>query len=223
VCIPLNCPVFAFSNYQQPYACFNLGDKTQATWAAPPGATYAASVKYAGGDSCYNTQPASQYTVEMRFQCDSTAAAAVLDNVVAGATQCDYIATFRTAVACGGSSAGGKGAWVFNIIVLAGLPTYFAAGFLYNWKVKNLEGSERIPHMSFWSDLPSLVKDGCLYFVYLLKVLAFKIGALSLPPEAPVPSSGYSAASSGSSYSATPDSAPTSMGMGAGNGAYGTI
>jgi hypothetical protein len=93
------------SNYQQPYGCFSLGDTSQATWSAPSGAAYAVSVKYTGGDSCFNTQPSSQYSIEMRFQCDPTAlASAVLDRVDSGATQCDYIATFRTAIACSASS-----------------------------------------------------------------------------------------------------------------------
>lgn len=218
-------------NYQQPYACFNLGDKSQATWASGTDATGLpyVSVKYVGGDSCYNTQPASQYTIENRFQCDESQAVGTLSGVVAGATQCDYIATFKTAAACSGGGAGGAGAWIFNGIVLGGLPLYFAIGFFYNWKSKGLEGNERIPHLSFWSDLPILVKDGCLYFLYLLKLLAFKVGALSMPPDAPMPSGssgGYSSSSSSDSGSGSSASAPPldlKTGDYGGSGAYGTI
>jgi transforming growth factor-beta-induced protein len=91
-------------NYQQPYACFNLGDKSQATWAAGTDATRVPyiSVKYVGGDSCYNTQPVSQYTIENRFVCDPTQSdgVAVISNVTAGATSCDFVATVKSSAAC---------------------------------------------------------------------------------------------------------------------------
>ena len=37
---------------------------------------------------------------------------------------------------------------------------YFGGGFVFNMKVKNLEGRERIPHVDFWTGLPGLVKEG---------------------------------------------------------------
>ena len=56
--------------------------------------------------------------------------------------------------------AGGSGGVIFIIIVLAGSSVYFAGGFIFNWKVKHLEGRERIPHVDFWAGLPGLVKEG---------------------------------------------------------------
>ena len=55
---------------------------------------------------------------------------------------------------------GGIGGVIFIIIVLAGSSVYFAGGFIFNWKVKHLEGRERIPHLDFWTGLPGLIKEG---------------------------------------------------------------
>jgi hypothetical protein len=60
----------------------------------------------------------------------------------------------------GKSGGGGGGGVIFIIIVLAGSSVYFAGGFIFNWKVKHLEGRERIPHVDFWAGLPGLVKEG---------------------------------------------------------------
>jgi hypothetical protein len=58
---------------------------------------------------------------------------------------------------------GGGGGVIFIIIVLAGSSVYFAGGYIFNWKVKHLEGRERIPHVDFWAGLPGLVKEGCRF------------------------------------------------------------
>ena len=55
---------------------------------------------------------------------------------------------------------GGEGGVIFILIVLVGSSVYFAGGFIFNWKVKHLEGRERIPHVDFWAGLPGLVKEG---------------------------------------------------------------
>jgi hypothetical protein len=62
-------------------------------------------------------------------------------------------------------------------------------------------GNDRIPHLSFWLDLPLLVRDGCIYFLYLCKLAAFKVGILSVAPDSPVaaPPPAYSS-SSGSRF-----------------------
>jgi hypothetical protein len=80
-------------NYQQPYACFNLGSTSSAAWTS---SSDKISVKYSGGDSCYNTQPASQYTLQIDFKCDPNSTASLVTMVTGGATQCDYVATFTT-------------------------------------------------------------------------------------------------------------------------------
>ena len=40
------------------------------------------------------------------------------------------------------------------IIFFVGGFTYMAAGFAYNYKMKELRGSEAVPHLAFFRDLP---------------------------------------------------------------------
>lgn len=40
---------------------------------------------------------------------------------------------------------------------------YFVIGWVVNVYVRKAEGYEKIPNYSFWSKLPSLIKDGCIY------------------------------------------------------------
>ncbi len=215
-------------DFKQPYACFGLGQGSSAVWTS---ASDKISVKYTGGDACYNVQPASTYTLQIDFTCDPNSQTPALTMVGPGATLCDYVGTFTTPLMCSGSfggGGGGKAAWAFNIAVLAGIPAYFLFGFLINTFAFKKEGSDRIPQLSFWANLPGLVKDGNLYFIYLLRVAFFKCGAGALPepfvPSTPTEygssseSSGDSSA--GSSYSYPAADTPSS---GGGGGGYGTI
>ncbi|XP_074655141.1 uncharacterized protein LOC141908823 [Tubulanus polymorphus] len=43
--------------------------------------------------------------------------------------------------------------------------TYLLVGCLYNKTVYNSSGCELIPNYTFWSELPSLIKDGYLFFI----------------------------------------------------------
>jgi hypothetical protein len=215
-------------DFKQPYACFGLGQGSSAVWTS---ASDKISVKYTGGDACYNVQPASTYTLQIDFTCDPNSQTPALTMVGPGATLCDYVGTFTTPLMCSGSfggGGGGKGAWAFNIAVLAGIPAYFLFGFLINMFAFKKEGSDRIPQLSFWANLPGLVKDGNLYFIYLLRVAFAKCGA-GAEPEPFVPSTpteyGSSSESSGdssagSSYSYPAADTPSS---GGGGGGYGTI
>jgi len=35
---------------------------------------------------------------------------------------------------------------------------YFGGFYVYNWKVKNAEPGDRVPHKDFWMGLPDLIK-----------------------------------------------------------------
>lgn len=61
----------------------------------------------------------------------------------------------------GGQSAQGDdvGA-ILTIVFFVSLLMYFSLGFVYMWKVKHAEGSDRIPNKEFWTGLPGLVKEG---------------------------------------------------------------
>lgn len=40
---------------------------------------------------------------------------------------------------------------------------YFVLGWVINVYVRKAEGYEKIPNYSFWSSLPTFIKDGCIY------------------------------------------------------------
>ena len=60
---------------------------------------------------------------QIQFVYDATTPGKLV-NVVNGATQCDFVATFNTKLAGSSGGAGGAGGWVFVGIVLGGLPLY---------------------------------------------------------------------------------------------------
>jgi len=105
----------------------------------------------------------------INFECDST----VVDLPLPGASMlvsepsvCNYEVTIKTNRACGGGGGdegGLSGGSIFLIIFFVGGFVYLAAGVLYNTKQKGLTGTEAIPNIEFWRELPSLVKDGCSF------------------------------------------------------------
>jgi len=206
-------------DFQQPYACFNLANPTTGTWSmVAAGGQQVPQLAYTGGDACYNVQPASTYTLAIQFVYDATTPGKLV-NVVNGATQCDFVATFNTKLAGSSGGAGGAGAWVFVGIVLGGLPLYFAAGYIYNWKVGGKEGPERIPNHAFWSDLPTLVMDGMLFFVYGIKLILSK--CTGNVPERPIPGGSGSGYASASASTGSMEPVSDTSAAGYGGGAYG--
>jgi len=101
-------------------------------------------------------------TLSFNYQCAPIAAPPT-------ATQPDpsvnhYVIIFKGPSACAGS--GGKGGgWgtLFLILfpVFSGL--YVAGGYGYNYKYRDLRGVEAFPQREYWSEVPGLVKDGCIY------------------------------------------------------------
>ena len=53
----------------------------------------------------------------------------------------------------------------FLIFFGVGTVGYLGGGFAYNTKQRGLSGSEAIPNIEAWEQLPDLVKDG-FYFTY---------------------------------------------------------
>lgn len=78
------------------------------------------------------------------------------------------IDTTADCAAAGGSPAGGgagesgeETGWIL-VGLLIGFSCVYVGGFyVYNWKVKGAEPSERMPHKDFWMSLPDLVKVRC--------------------------------------------------------------
>eukprot|EP01062_Namystynia_karyoxenos_P014304 TRINITY_DN15150_c0_g1_i1.p1 TRINITY_DN15150_c0_g1~~TRINITY_DN15150_c0_g1_i1.p1 ORF type:complete len:298 (+),score=89.84 TRINITY_DN15150_c0_g1_i1:75-896(+) len=63
----------------------------------------------------------------------------------------------------GSSDSGCGGGCIFLILFFVGGFTYFAAGFAYNYKMRDLRGTEAVPNSAFWKDLPFLIKDGVVF------------------------------------------------------------
>ena len=62
--------------------------------------------------------------------------------------------------------------WIILIVLFVITIFYTIFGFLYNTYRKNKTGFEACPHKNFWCEIPSLVKDGCIYSynkIYQLK------------------------------------------------------
>ena len=50
-----------------------------------------------------------------------------------------------------------------HIIFFVGGFVYLAGGYFYNSSQKGLAGTDAIPNIEFWRELPTLVKDGCSF------------------------------------------------------------
>ena len=77
--------------------------------------------------------------------------------------------------ACPIGSAGGGGdfsyGWIFVILLLVGLTTYFVVGIIIKRKKYEATGTDSIPNKEFWTSLPGLVKDG---FIFMLNKTCFR-------------------------------------------------
>ncbi len=75
-----------------------------------------------------------------------------------------YSISIAGPAACpGGASGGGSWGTLFLIIFLVVVVVYFGGGFAYNYKVRELRGTEAVPQFEQWKMLPGLVKDGCIF------------------------------------------------------------
>lgn len=200
---PATAPAVENYDHGQPYACFNLGAPVSRSTGAWAKLGDGVTVTYTGGDTCYSKTPPGSYDVTLNFHCKSGEEGA-LETVRQGDTACIFVAEFYTKHACGGGGSGsGVGGWVFNGIVLIGLFLYFAIGFGYNFKAKDLRGKEAIPNHEFWSGLPGLVIDGCKYTWHLIKKLFSLCGVCKEEGETYAPVSNETPPSYGSTQPAT--------------------
>jgi hypothetical protein len=54
---------------------------------------------------------------------------------------------------------------VFIILCLVAVVTYCVVGVAYNYRVKGERGSDIIPNVALWAELPVLVKDGACFTI----------------------------------------------------------
>eukprot|EP00004_Rigifila_ramosa_P018408 TRINITY_DN4579_c0_g1_i1.p1 TRINITY_DN4579_c0_g1~~TRINITY_DN4579_c0_g1_i1.p1 ORF type:complete len:262 (-),score=67.00 TRINITY_DN4579_c0_g1_i1:141-881(-) len=133
------------------------------------------SLTYTDSDRLCNSQ---RTTFKINMICDETATRLPPASTQFLATEspsgsCQYSVNFVSGLACemkkgggggsGGSDGGLSGGSVFLIIFFVGGFVYLAGGYLYKNKKEGAQGTEAIPNIDFWRELPGLVKDGCSF------------------------------------------------------------
>lgn len=154
--------------------CIMTGNYGQNTWKlldiGNPGAGIV--LTYGGGDAC-GGRP--RETV-IQFKCDKNAIPgyplSAREQLPPG---CSYLIEFQTAYACldapppPSKDGGIGGGWIFFIIYTVGFTVYCIVGIIIKIQRYNARGSDIIPNKGFWSELPSLVKDGVKFAIEKLK------------------------------------------------------
>jgi len=105
-------------------------------------------------------------TATILFKCNASVETGNVFQRVAEPSKPNYQVYFETQYACTGTAPSSTGGGIiFVIIVFALLGVYFIGGALYMKFARHAEGREIIPNHEFWFDLPSLIKDGCMFLV----------------------------------------------------------
>jgi len=104
-------------------------------------------------------------------------------------TGCQYTFTMASSAACpssgptspppGPGAPGSKsisGGTIFLIILLVSTFLYIVLGCFYMTKYKGTTGRESCPNYTFWSSLPGLVKEGCMFTYHKLRGLCRRGG-----------------------------------------------
>jgi len=99
----------------------------------------------------------------------------VLHAEIGTATPCStftFGAVVDFGVSIGGSVAEGgtSGGTIFLIILIVVIPVYIVAGCLFmRYQRGTVTMKESCPHFEFWSTIPGLIKDGCIFTAKKLK------------------------------------------------------
>jgi len=124
-----------------------------------------------GGDGgCGSPYPNRQVILQVSCNAQSPMKpSTVVVNSVVGI--CSYTIPLSSPAGCpsstpppeGGGGKGLSGGWIFIIILLVAFFLYLVAGWIYK-RHKGASGVvDACPNVEFWRDLPSLVKEGCLF------------------------------------------------------------
>ena len=135
------------------------------------------------------TDGSTSRTFAMTFQCDAGSTSVTAPTsfaVTAGfGSSYTYTGTFKYASMCKGAPGPGpgpgpspsgldeyekepcSGGCAFLIVFFIGMFVYFVAAIVFNI-VTGKRGREAAPHTDFWSEIPSLVKDGVMFLVRVI-------------------------------------------------------
>ena len=135
------------------------------------------------------TDGATSRTFVLTIDCDTTATtlqppAAFLVKAGFGSSY-TYTGTFKSAATCASNPGPGpgpnpgptggndfakeacSGGCAFLIVFFAGMTVYVVAAVVFNI-VTGKRGREAAPHTDFWSEIPSLIKDGVMFLVRVI-------------------------------------------------------
>ncbi|XP_031571459.1 uncharacterized protein LOC116305648 [Actinia tenebrosa] len=114
--------------------------------------------------------------LQVTLKCDATEKGSFGDGISESGVgeESKYTGTFTSKCSCAGKCSysssyfsSGHGPSVGSILLIiffSLLVMYFVLGIVVNKYAIHKEGSDVIPNRSFWSDLPFLIKDGCVFF-----------------------------------------------------------
>lgn len=125
-------------------------------------------IKYINGDVC---DPITNRKREswVEIQCDETKKDSPGDLTEMQKTDtCKTVFQMTSYHACSDASSSEDGggffanAKTFCWVFFLGLGLYCVLGAAYRYKVHNVRGKDVVPNLTFWEDLPSLVKEGAI-------------------------------------------------------------
>jgi len=148
--------------------CNNLGDmQTQDIQLIDDhDANKGIKLLYRDGDIC-KKQVSGQMEIGSRevtyeIECDRNAEPGVLQKIVE-TSMCDYTILFKSKHACPTNGSTGSKGWSFVLLVLLIAALYLGIGIGINKYKFGMQGIEAVPHISFWRQVPGLVKDGVAF------------------------------------------------------------
>eukprot|EP01113_Clastostelium_recurvatum_P000451 TRINITY_DN1019_c0_g1_i2.p1 TRINITY_DN1019_c0_g1~~TRINITY_DN1019_c0_g1_i2.p1 ORF type:complete len:245 (-),score=45.13 TRINITY_DN1019_c0_g1_i2:100-834(-) len=122
------------------------------------------SLTYSTSESCMS----SVRSVVINFRCKSGVVGQPTQ--VNNPTGCLTTIEFDTMYGCPkaggvkGDIEGLSGGSILLIILLVAVVVYLVGGFVVNWKVRHMDPNvQALPNISFWQEIPGLVKDGAAF------------------------------------------------------------
>jgi len=127
---------------------------------------------YGGGLQC-ETEGGAPRSTEIEIECDPAAGQGFIEDINEPFA-CEYSVRMKSQHGCAlppGEDDGGKpsgdidSGWIFIIILGSVVIVYLIGGVIVKKKFYQAEGSDAIPNLGFWKELPSLAKDGIVFTV----------------------------------------------------------
>lgn len=175
ICTDITCPDAQPNGAPTPAAACQEatnGNWVLGTYASPPAATYSTAYKKGAivfnsvvSTVQYNGAPRSS-TSTITVICDPKAKIANNITVISAPINSQpylyqLFLSHRSACGSGGLSGGSICLIILSVLIIV----YFVGGFIFLKFARGAEGKEAIPNYEFWSDLPSLCKDGLMFIV----------------------------------------------------------